>query len=156
MWRDRKMDNVFSMSSVGQDAFISDTFIHWPLTVDSLCVLSYARVVLQFECVICGRLYHDDKTVVENVLIGQKEFVVEKTPWPSHNALLPMSYFVQVAMFLFCFFLFYCFENPSIAHNFGTTILIQVRISAKCISPNEHFSQIENQNVTCLTSGWFP
>ncbi len=41
-------------------------------------------------------------------------------------------------------FVFYYFENPSIAHNFGTTGLIQVRFSAKCTSPNKHFNQIEN------------
>ena len=39
---------------------------------------------------------------------------------------------------------FYCSENPSIAHNLGTTGLIQVGFSAKCTSPNEHFIQIEN------------
>ena len=41
-------------------------------------------------------------------------------------------------------FVFYCFENPSIAHNFGTTGPIQVGFSAKCTSPNKHFNQIEN------------
>ncbi len=40
-------------------------------------------------------------------------------------------------------FVFYCFENPSIA-NFGTTGLIQVGFSAKCTSPNENFNQVEN------------
>ncbi len=35
---------------------------------------------------------------------------------------------------------FYCFESPSIAHNFGTTAPIQVGFSAKCTSPNEHLS----------------
>ncbi len=38
------------------------------------------------------------------------------------------------------------FENPSTAHNFGTTGLIQVGISAKCTSQNEHLNQIENWN----------
>ena len=32
-------------------------------------------------------------------------------------------------------FVFCCFENHSIAHNFGTTGLIQVGFSAKCTSP---------------------
>ena len=41
-------------------------------------------------------------------------------------------------------FVFYCFENPSIAHNFGTTGLIKVEFSAKCTSPNMQFNQIEN------------
>ncbi len=41
-------------------------------------------------------------------------------------------------------FVFYCSENPSIAHSFGTTGPIQVGFSAKCTSPNEHFNQIEN------------
>ena len=41
-------------------------------------------------------------------------------------------------------FVFYCFENPSNAHNFGTTGPIQVGFSAKCTSPNEHINQIEN------------
>ena len=41
-------------------------------------------------------------------------------------------------------FIFYCFENPLIAHDFGTTDPIQVGFSAKCTSPNEHFNQIEN------------
>ena len=35
---------------------------------------------------------------------------------------------------------FYCFENPSIAHNLGTTGPIQVGFSAKCTSPSEHFN----------------
>ncbi len=39
---------------------------------------------------------------------------------------------------------FYCSENPSIAHNLGTTGPIQVGFSAKCISPNGHFNQKEN------------
>ena len=39
---------------------------------------------------------------------------------------------------------FYCSENPSIAHNLGTTGPIEVGFSAKCTSPNECFSQIEN------------
>ncbi len=42
------------------------------------------------------------------------------------------------------FFCFYCFENLSIAHNFGTTGPIQVGFSAKCTSPNARFNQIEN------------
>ncbi len=37
-----------------------------------------------------------------------------------------------------------CSENPSIAHNLGTTGPIQVRFSAKCTSSSEHFNQIEN------------
>ena len=41
-------------------------------------------------------------------------------------------------------FAFYYVENPSIAHNFGTTGLIQVWFSAKCTPLNEHFNQIEN------------
>ena len=41
---------------------------------------------------------------------------------------------------------FYCFQNPSIAHNFETTGPIQVWVSAKCTSPNENkISQIENE-----------
>ncbi len=32
---------------------------------------------------------------------------------------------------------FYCSENPSIAHNLGTTGPIQVGFSAKCTSPND-------------------
>ena len=42
---------------------------------------------------------------------------------------------------------FYCFENPSIAHNFGTTGWIQVGFSMclkRCTSPNEHFNQIQS------------
>ena len=35
-------------------------------------------------------------------------------------------------------FVFYCFENSSIAHSVGTTSPIQVGFSAKCTSPNEH------------------
>ena len=42
------------------------------------------------------------------------------------------------------FIVFYCSDNPSIAHNFGTTGLIQVGFSAKCTSPEEDFNQIEN------------
>ncbi len=41
-------------------------------------------------------------------------------------------------------FVLYCFENPSIVHNFGTTSPIQRGFSAKCTFPNEHFNQIEN------------
>ena len=40
-------------------------------------------------------------------------------------------------------FVFYCFEYPSIAHNFGTTGPIQVGFSTKCTSPYEQFNQIE-------------
>ncbi len=36
---------------------------------------------------------------------------------------------------------FYCSENPPIAHNLGTAGPIQVGFSAKCTSPNEHFNQ---------------
>ncbi len=36
---------------------------------------------------------------------------------------------------------FYCFENPSIAYNFGTTGPIQVGFSGNCNSPNEDFNQ---------------
>ncbi len=39
---------------------------------------------------------------------------------------------------------FYCSENPSNAHNLGTTGPIQMGFSAKCTSPGEHFNQIEN------------
>ena len=39
-------------------------------------------------------------------------------------------------------FVFYCSENPSLAHNFGTTG--EVGFSAKCTSSNEHFNQKEN------------
>ncbi len=39
---------------------------------------------------------------------------------------------------------FYCSENPSIAHNLGTTGPIQVGFSAKCTSTNKDFNQIEN------------
>ncbi len=42
------------------------------------------------------------------------------------------------------FIVLYYSENPLIAHNVGTTGPIQVRFSAKCTSPNEHFNQIEN------------
>ena len=45
---------------------------------------------------------------------------------------------------LICF-VFYCFGNPSIAYNFGTTGPIQVGFSAKCTSPNELFNEIENR-----------
>ena len=41
-------------------------------------------------------------------------------------------------------FVFYWFENPSIAHNLETTGPIQAGFPAKCTSPNEHFNQIEN------------
>ncbi len=34
-------------------------------------------------------------------------------------------------------FVFCCFENPSIAPNFGTTGAIQVGFSANCTFPNE-------------------
>ncbi len=41
--------------------------------------------------------------------------------------------------------IFYCSENPSIAHNnFGTAGPIQVEFQQKWTSPNEHFNQIEN------------
>ncbi len=39
---------------------------------------------------------------------------------------------------------FYCSENPSIAHNLGTTGPIQVGFQQNGTSPNEHFNQIEN------------
>ena len=42
------------------------------------------------------------------------------------------------------FLLFCYFENLSIAHNFGTTDLILIGFSAKCISSNGLFNQIEN------------
>ncbi len=45
-------------------------------------------------------------------------------------------------------FVFYCFENPSIAHNLGTTGPIQVGFSAKCTSLNKHFNQMRTENVT--------
>ena len=41
-------------------------------------------------------------------------------------------------------FVLYCSENFSMAHNFRTTDLIQVKFSANCTSPNEHFNQAEN------------
>ncbi len=50
-------------------------------------------------------------------------------------------------------FVFYCSENHSIAHNFGTTGPIQVRFSAKCTSPNEHFNEIENWKRHMLDFG---
>ncbi len=37
-------------------------------------------------------------------------------------------------------FVFFCFANPSIVHNFGTTGPIQVGFSAKCTSRNEQFN----------------
>ncbi len=46
-------------------------------------------------------------------------------------------------------FVFYCFESPLIAHNFGTTGPIQVRFLAKCTSPNKDFNQIENHIFYC-------
>ncbi len=39
---------------------------------------------------------------------------------------------------------FYCYKNPSIAHNLWTTGPIQVGFSAKCTSLSEHFNQTEN------------
>ena len=39
-----------------------------------------------------------------------------------------------------------CFENSSIAHNFGITGPIQVGFSAKFTFRNEHFQQIQNWN----------
>ncbi len=45
-------------------------------------------------------------------------------------------------------FVFYCLENPSIVHNFGTTGPIQVGFWAKCTSPNEHFNQIEKLKMS--------
>ncbi len=42
------------------------------------------------------------------------------------------------------FFCFLLFENHLIAHNVGTTDLIQVEFPAKCTSPNEDLNQIEN------------
>ena len=42
------------------------------------------------------------------------------------------------------FFVSYCFENVSIAHNLRTTGLIQVGFSENFSSPNEHLSEIEN------------
>ena len=48
-------------------------------------------------------------------------------------------------------FVFYCFENPSIAHNFGTTGQTQVGFSVKCTSSNK---KVDFQNyptgLTCL------
>ncbi len=41
-------------------------------------------------------------------------------------------------------FVFYCSENPSIAHNFEITGPIQVGVSEMYTSPNEHVNQIEN------------
>ena len=43
---------------------------------------------------------------------------------------------------------FYCFENPSIARNFGTTGPIWTKFSAKCTRTNGHFNQIGNWKVT--------
>ena len=56
-----------------------------------------------------------------------------------------MRYNQEKGMHFFCF---YCSENPSIAHNFGITGPIQVRVSAKCTSLNEHFNEIETEK--CL------
>ena len=42
-------------------------------------------------------------------------------------------------------FVFYCLENPSGAHKFGTTGPIHVGVSAQCTSPNEHLNQVENK-----------
>ena len=39
---------------------------------------------------------------------------------------------------------FYCSNYPSIAHNLGTTGLIQVGFLPKCTSSNEELNQIEN------------
>ncbi len=50
----------------------------------------------------------------------------------------------QFIIFLAVSFVFNCFENLSIAHNFGTIGSIQVGFSAKCTSPNEYINQIEN------------
>ncbi len=44
---------------------------------------------------------------------------------------------------LWILFVFYCFENPSVAHDCGTTGAIQVGFWAKCTSLNEAFNQIE-------------
>ena len=41
----------------------------------------------------------------------------------------------------------FCSENPSIAHNLGTTGLIKVGFSAKCTFPNEDFNQIKKWNM---------
>ncbi len=43
---------------------------------------------------------------------------------------------------------FYFSENPSIAHNLGTTGSIQVGFSANCTSPSEHFYQTENWKMS--------
>ena len=43
-------------------------------------------------------------------------------------------------------FVFYCFENLSIAGTLESLVrFIQVGFSTKCISPNEDFNQIENK-----------
>ncbi len=59
----------------------------------------------------------------------------------------------EKGMHLFCFLLFWESFN---CYNFGTTGLIQAGFSAKCTSPNEDFNQMETENVTRLTSDWFP
>ena len=51
---------------------------------------------------------------------------------------------------------FYCSENPSIAHNLGTTGLIQVGFSVKCTSLSEHFNQIENWKCHMCESWLIP
>ena len=39
---------------------------------------------------------------------------------------------------------FYCSENPSIAHSLGNTGPMQVGFSAKCTSPNEDFNEVKS------------
>ena len=39
---------------------------------------------------------------------------------------------------------FYCFANPSIAHNLGTTGPIQEDLTAKWTAPSDHFNEIQN------------
>ncbi len=53
--------------------------------------------------------------------------------------------------FAFCYS-----ENPSIAHNFGTTGLIQAEFSAKCTFRSEQVNQTENWKCHNSTSDWFP
>ena len=55
-----------------------------------------------------------------------------------------VAFFVRYSQKKKCIsFVFYYSENPSIAHNLGTTEPIQVGFSSKCTSPNDYFNQIE-------------
>ena len=49
-------------------------------------------------------------------------------------------------------FVFYCLESPSIAHNFGTTGLIQVGFKQNVLLQMSTSIKQETENVTCPTS----